>query len=185
MTRAPLPVVLIGPMAAGKSRVARCLAGRYGMAHADSDQVIEARHGAIARLFRERGEAEFRRLEAEVVAELLDDPRYAEGVISLGGGAPMSPLVQPLLEGRTVAYLDVDLATVRPRIRGGASRPLLQPDPETRWSQIMAERRETFERLATITLDARAPRSASQIAHDLHTALGATGRSEPRKDHTA
>ena len=97
----------------------------------------------------------------------------------------MSPLVQPLLEGRTVAYLDVDLATVRPRIRGGASRPLLQPDPETRWSQIMAERRETFERLATITLDARAPRSASQIAHDLHTALGAAARSEPGKDHTA
>ena len=97
----------------------------------------------------------------------------------------MSPLVQPLLEGRTVAYLDVDLATVRPRIRGGASRPLLQPDPETRWSQIMAERRETFERLATITLDARAPRSASQIAHDLHTALSAAARSEPGKDHTA
>lgn len=95
------------------------------------------------------------------------------------------PVDPQVLEGRTVAYLDVDLATVRPRIRGGASRPLLQPDPETRWSQIMAERRETFERLATITLDARAPRSASQIAHDLHTALGAAARSEPGKDHTA
>ncbi|MDO4919452.1 shikimate kinase [Kocuria sp.] len=180
---APLPVVLIGPMAAGKSRVAQHMASRYGLEHVDTDAVIASRHGPIPALFRTRGEAEFRRIEAEVVAELLDDPRNAHAVISLGGGAPMSPLVQPLLAGRTVAYVHVDLDTVRPRIRGNTTRPMLQPDPEARWSQIMAERRETFERLATITLDGRAPRTVAQLARDLYTALGepapAQGKDRP------
>lgn len=188
MRHAPLPVVLIGPMAAGKSHVARHMASHYGLRHVDTDRLIVSRHGPIPELFRARGEAEFRRVEAEVVAEALDDPQNRECVISLGGGAPMSPLVQPLLSGRMVAYLEVDLDTVRPRIRGNTTRPMLQPDPEVRWNQILDERRETFERLATIRLDGRAPRSVAQIAHDLYAALG-----EPQtsvltargKEHTA
>ena len=185
MTDASLPVVLIGPMAAGKSRVAQHMASRYGFDHVDTDRVIESRHGPIPELFATRGEAEFRRIEAETVAELLADPRNAHAVISLGGGAPMSPLVQPLLAGRTVAYVEVDLDTVRPRIRGNTTRPLLQPDPEARWSQIMAERRETFERLATITLDGSAPRTVAPIATELHTALGAPDTCSPGKDSKA
>ena len=185
MTDPSLPVVLIGPMAAGKSRVAQHMASRYGFDHVDTDRVIESRHGPIPELFRTRGEAEFRRIEAQTVAELLADPRNAHAVISLGGGAPMSPLVQPLLEGRTVAYVDVDLETVRPRIRGNITRPLLQPDPEARWTQIMAERRETFERLATITLDGRAPRTVRQMARELYDALGAPAVPVHRKDRTA
>ena len=185
MTTHPLPVVLIGPMAAGKSRVAQRMASRYGLPHVDTDGVIESRHGPIPEIFRTEGEDGFRRIEAEVVAELLADPRHARSVISLGGGAPMSPLVQPLLEGRTVAYVDVDLDTVRPRIRGNTTRPLLQPDPEARWAQIMAERRETFERLATITLDGRAPRTVAQMARELYDALGAPAAPAHGKDRTA
>ena len=37
MSGAPLPVVLIGPMAAGKSRLARHMASRYGLDHVDTD----------------------------------------------------------------------------------------------------------------------------------------------------
>ena len=185
MTEAPLPVVLIGPMAAGKSRVAQHMASRYGFDHVDTDQVIEFRYGPIPELFRTRGEAEFRRIEAQVVAEQLADPRNAHAVLSLGGGAPMSPLVQPLLAGRTVAYLHVDLDTVRPRILGSTTRPLLQPDPETRWVQIMTERRATFERLATITVDGRAPRTVRQMARELYDALGAPAVPAHRKDRTA
>ncbi|WP_058954731.1 shikimate kinase [Kocuria rhizophila] len=185
MSGAELPVLLIGPMAAGKSRVAQYMSTHHGLRHVDTDRVIESRHGPIPALFRARGEAEFRRIEAEVVAELLDDPRNERCVISLGGGAPMSPLVQPLIEGRTVAYLEVDLDTVRPRIRGNTTRPMLQPDPEARWTRIMAERRGTFERLATITLDGRAPRTVAQIAHQLHAALDAPGQPATEEDRTA
>ncbi|KHE74919.1 shikimate kinase [Kocuria marina] len=185
MTGPALPVVLIGPMAAGKSHVAHHLAQHYGLPHVDTDRVIESRYGPIPRLFRARGEAEFRRIEAEIVAELLDDPDTAGCVISLGGGAPMSPLVQPLLAGRTVAYLEVDLDTVRPRIKGNTTRPMLQPDPEARWSQIMAERRETFERLATIRLDGAAPRTVAQIARELYLALGEPIAQPRGKEHTA
>ena len=97
----------------------------------------------------------------------------------------MSPLVQPLLAGRTVAYLEVDLDTVRPRIKGNTTRPMLQPDPEARWSQIMAERRETFERLATIRLDGAAPRTVAQIARELYLALGEPIAQPRGKEHTA
>ncbi|MBX7557735.1 iron-containing alcohol dehydrogenase, partial [Streptomyces sp. tea 10] len=74
-------------MAAGKSHVAQHLAEHYGLPHVDTDRVIESRYGPIPRLFRARGEAEFRRIEAQVVAELLDDPDTAGCVISVGGGA--------------------------------------------------------------------------------------------------
>ena len=45
------PVVLIGPMATGKSVVGKALAKRHKLKFVDSDQVIVARHGAIADIF--------------------------------------------------------------------------------------------------------------------------------------
>lgn len=179
MNRWPTPVVLIGPMAAGKSHLGRYMASRYGLDFVDADQVIVARHGPIPELFARHGETRFREIEAEVVAELLADPRYRRGVIVLGGGAPMSGPVQRLLTGHTVAYLEVDLATVRPRITGNTTRPLLQPNPVRRWQAILDQRRATYERLARIRLDGTGRRGIRKIARELYDALDL-----PRRDHT-
>ena len=67
----------------------RRLAQRLDVPFADSDQVIEQRIGCSIREFFEReGEARFRDLEAQVIAEL---GRAAAGVVATGGGAVLRP----------------------------------------------------------------------------------------------
>jgi shikimate kinase len=75
-------VVLTGFMGTGKTTVGRLLAERLGYGFVDTDALIVARHGPIAEIFAGRGEGEFRRLEAEVAAELADRTGL---VIATGG----------------------------------------------------------------------------------------------------
>ena len=87
--------ILIGPPGAGKSTVARALSKRLNVLFADTDQLIEERAGKkITEIFIEDGEARFRELEEEIVAEQLSS---AEGILALGGGAVMSARTQVLL----------------------------------------------------------------------------------------
>jgi shikimate kinase len=79
-------LILTGFMASGKSAVGRALAARLSRRFVDSDHEIVARAGKpIARIFAEDGEAAFRRLEREVIANLARAPEPA--VIATGGGA--------------------------------------------------------------------------------------------------
>lgn len=85
ISHSPARIVLVGFMGAGKSTIGPLLAERLGWRFADSDHRIEEKTEArIAELFSSLGEPEFRRLEAEVVAELH---RETELVLALGGGA--------------------------------------------------------------------------------------------------
>lgn len=163
-------------MAAGKSHLGHHFAKRYGLDFVDADHVIEAQHGPIPALFTAHGQQHFRDIEAGVVADLLSDDRYRNAVISLGGGAPMTPAVQDALTGHTVIYLEVDEATVRPRITGNKTRSMLQPDPERRWREILHERRATYERLATIRLDGTGHRRIGALVQQLNKALKDLGR---------
>lgn len=178
------PVVLIGPMAAGKSFLALHLSKFFGYDFVDADQVIVQRHGVIADIFAAHGEKYFRDLEADVIAEVLEDPDHANAIFSVGGGAPMTARVRTILDGEVVAYLEVDAATVLPRIRGNRTRPMLQPDPEKRWTELLEARRDTYERLATIRVDGTGARQVADIAQDLHNDIqrAAGAAATARKD---
>lgn len=51
----PLTLVLVGPMAAGKTSVGRRVARRLGVAFIDTDKRIVAAHGPIPAIFEEHG----------------------------------------------------------------------------------------------------------------------------------
>lgn len=161
------PVVLIGPMAAGKSFLALHMSKFYGYDFVDADQVIVSRYGVIPGIFAEHGEKYFRDLEADTVAEILRDPDHADAIFSVGGGAPMIPSVRELLRHELVAYLEVDVATVLPRISGNRTRPMLQPDPARRWQELLESRRACYEELADITLDGTRDRPVAELGADL------------------
>jgi shikimate kinase len=163
-------VVLIGPMAVGKSAVGRLVAQQSGSDFVDSDRVIVERYGRISDIFATSGEQEFRRLEAGVVREALE---REDVVVSLGGGAVLHPDTQALLRQAEVVFLDTDLASVRPRITGDTGRPLLADRPEDRWQQLYDERRPVYEALATIVLDTRG-RSVRACATAVLAALAET-----------
>ena len=59
---------LVGFMGCGKTTIGRLAAARLGWSFADLDDDIEAAEGAtISEIFAKRGEAEFRRIEAEAL----------------------------------------------------------------------------------------------------------------------
>ncbi|MBN6189719.1 MULTISPECIES: shikimate kinase [Microbacterium] len=145
----PLSVVLVGPMASGKTSVGRRVARRLGVGFIDTDKRIVAAHGPIPALFAEHGEAHFRDLERAAVAQALSEG----GVISLGGGAVTDADTRHLLHGHPVVFLTVSEDAVADRLRGG-TRPLLAgDDPVERWKRIFAERREWYEEVASISFD--------------------------------
>lgn len=163
-------VVLIGPPGAGKSTIGRRLGRALDLTWHDTDRAIEESAGqSIADLFVDHGEAHFRDLErAEVLRSLGQEP----GVVSVGGGAPMDPEVQAALAGRTVVFLDVGIADAARRIGFDASRPLLTVNPRASWTRMMNERRPTYQRLATLTVDT-AGRKPAAVVEEIVGLLGA------------
>jgi len=116
-------------MGAGKSTIGPMLAGRLGWRFADSDHRLEEKTGArIVDLFSALGEPEFRRMEAEVVAELHTDE---ELVLALGGGAMESEATRSMIAGSRdtfVVFLKAPLEILIARCErqpGAAVRPVL------------------------------------------------------------
>ena len=175
------PIVLIGPMAAGKTYIGTHLARFYGYEFLDADQLIVERYGEVSEIFEIFGEAYFRELERKTIEEVLTSPVYRNTVFSLGGGAPMTDSVAELLKDECVVYILVDADTVTPRITGNKTRPLLQPNPVERWTEIFERRRSRYEELAHFTLDARGGRSITEMTAEIQAYVTATRASRAQR----
>jgi shikimate kinase len=148
-------ILLVGMMGAGKSTVGLLLADRLGWAYADSDADVVARSGmAVPELFARRGEAAFRAMESEVLAQALasDEP----SVVSVAGGAVLDPENRRLIrEGGTVVWLRARPETLAARVGDGDGRPLLAGDDGTAAvvRRLEAERRPWYEEVADTVID--------------------------------
>lgn len=174
------PIVMVGPMAVGKSVIGAELARTLGLDFFDTDQRIVARHGAIPRIFAARGEHHFRQLEARAVADVLDSAKPKVVVLSLGGGAVLDTGTQQLLARATVVFLRATVDTVKERIVRNTGRPLLSADPVAAWSRLAAARGPVYARLADVTIDV-GKSSVPELVAQLITLLAA----ESRKENTA
>jgi len=162
-------VVLVGPPGSGKSTVGAALAGLLGLPLHDTDAAVEVAQGrTISDIFIEDGEPVFRALErAEVARALAED----DGVLALGGGAPVDPGTEQLLVGQTVVFLDVGIADASKRVGFDQSRPLLAVNPRASWVRLMNERRPVYERVASFRVDT-AGRTPQDIAAEVAGLLG-------------
>jgi len=160
--------ILIGPMAAGKTSVGRALARLWHVPFVDLDHEVEARHGPIPEIFAAHGESGFREREADALAQLLG--RHG-GVLSLGGGAPLTPRSAASLAGHHVVLIEIDEHAAASRLRGGAGRPLLAgEDPVLRWRTITAARMPAYRALAVHTVDG-ASSTPDALARSIAAAL--------------
>jgi shikimate kinase len=144
----PPRVILIGPPGAGKSSVGKSLARLLNNQFVDTDYVIaEQENMSISEIFVDKGEPYFREKELEV---LLNQINTHTGVLSLGGGAPLSELAQSAIKscGAPVVFLDVTLAGAAPRVGFNRDRPLLLGNPRAQWQELMNVRRPIYESLA-------------------------------------
>lgn len=152
--------ILIGPPGAGKSTIGALLAARLDLPFDDTDAAIEQVEGRpIPDIFIDSGESYFREVERAVV---LRDLGTHEGVLSLGGGAPMDPEVQRALTDLRVIFLDVGIADAARRVGFDQSRPLLSVNPRASWVALMNARRATYENLAWRRVD-----TAGRTPHDV------------------
>ena len=141
--------VLLGFMGAGKSTIARNLAPDF----VDMDTLIEERLGMpIARFFSEKGEAAFRQIEEEVLADLLK----TDQVISTGGGIVISPRNRALLkQNLDNIYLKADFETLYQRISADKDnqRPLFLNNSKEDLAAIFDERQAWYEEVASQIVD--------------------------------
>ena len=138
------PVVLLGMMGAGKTSVGRALAKILAVPFFDADKEIEAAAGrSVAAIFSEYGEAEFRRLERQVIARLLQGEA---GVLSLGGGAFMDAQTRACIKDAAFSvWLKVDHALLMERVLRHGGRPLLQDgNPQEKMARLLAEREPVY-----------------------------------------
>lgn len=159
MTSKRRNVVLTGFMGTGKTTTGRLLADRLGYEFVDTDAVIEARHGPIPHIFRDRGEGEFRRIEREVAAEIAQ----CDGLVISTGGRMMIDPDNAAALGATgeVFCLTASVDTILARVTADdamSERPLLATaDARGRIEQLLAERAAGYARFRQIDTEARPP----------------------------
>jgi len=142
-------VALVGFMGAGKTTIGREVARLTERPFVDLDEEIEARHGPIARIFDERGEAEFRRIEETLAAEAL--ARSEPAVLALGGGALTSERTREALRQRAfVVWIEVRLADAWRRT-SGSDRPLARDEESFR--RLYADRLGAYDGAADASAD--------------------------------
>ena len=141
--------VLLGFMGSGKTTIARKLDPDF----VDMDALLEGRMGMpIARFFEEKGEAAFRQLEEEVLADLLKTDK----VISTGGGIVISPRNRALLkQNPDNIYLKADFETLYQRISADKDnqRPLFLKNSKEDLAAIFDERQAWYEEVASQIVD--------------------------------
>ncbi len=120
-------VFLIGFSGSGKSTLGPPLARRLKRSFYDTDDLIEHHSGKnVDRSFAEDGEVVFRRLEENVISNLLTSGR-SKMVIALGGGAFANERNRRRIqENGVVVYLGCSTRELYRRLAGQGERPLLR-----------------------------------------------------------
>ena len=158
---------LCGMMGCGKTTVGKLLAKLTDKTFVDTDACIVEKYGVISEIFACHGEAYFRDLETETVAELVvrDDL-----VIATGGGLVLREKnVAMLKETGKLVYLRTTADTLVQRLERDTERPLLHGGEETlraRIERILGERAKIYEKSADFTVDTDG-KSAQEIADEI------------------
>jgi shikimate kinase len=148
-------VALVGLMGSGKTTVGRRAARLLGRPFVDADEAFIPRYGrTVAEVFATDGEDGFRRLEAELLGDLLD--ARTPLLIACGGGVVTTEGNRRRLRdpGVHVVWLRADPAFLASRVETKADRPLLAGgDARSVLERLHAERDAWYAEVADDVLE--------------------------------
>ena len=150
-------ISLVAMPGGGKSTVGRHLARGLALRFLDADAEVERRIGCPIRVFFEReGEARFRDIEEEAIAELTSQPGV---VLATGGGVVLREANRRALHERSTAvYLRSTPEELFRRLRHDTHRPLLQvADPLRKLRELYAERDPLYRATAHFVIETGRP----------------------------
>ncbi|MDG1410956.1 MAG: shikimate kinase [Acidimicrobiales bacterium] len=151
-------IVLTGFMGTGKSTVGRLLAIELGRDFVDTDNMIVSRHGPIAEIFADHGEAHFRSIERDLARELAAQVGL---VVATGGGMLLQDEVGEALAGHQLFCLTAPADVIVARVladSSGVVRPLLAgPDAEANAVQLLTERALRYRMFEQVDTDGLTP----------------------------
>lgn len=151
-----MPKILIGFMGAGKSTVGKLLDPNFY----DMDLLIVDRIGmSINEFFAKEGEEAFRKIETELLDELI---HIEDAVISPGGGIVLNPHNRELIKQNDCnIFLDVSFDVLYDRIGKdtGLQRPLYLNNTREEFKAIFDSREDMYREVATqiINVDDKTP----------------------------
>ena len=145
------PIVLVGVPGAGKTTVGKLLARAMNVDFFDSDQVIESRAGkSVSDIFTQDGEPAFRKIEHDVVCDLLQNDA---AVLALGGGSLGNDDTRTQVSKAKVVWLIAGLAQAVDRVGMNRNRPLLLGNVRGQLADLMTAREPLYKEVATIAVD--------------------------------
>lgn len=148
-------ILLVGMMGAGKTTVGQALARRLGYPYLDSDEQVQRQSGQTVReIFEARGEAAFRALEKQALAQAVTSPGPV--VVSVAGGAVLDPdNRRRMRQAGLVVWLRARLQTLARRVGEDLQghRPLLGEDPLAALTRLYQQRRPLYAQVADMVID--------------------------------
>lgn len=151
-------ITLIGYRGTGKSTVGRALGERLGWTAIDADEQIEMAAGrTIQEIFTQRGEAGFRLLERETMAELLSST--ANLVVAAGGGAVLNEQTRrEMQQAGLVIWLTASVETILSRLDADATTSERRPNltaggGRAEVEQLLAQREPLYRETANCSVD--------------------------------
>ncbi|MBD2609149.1 shikimate kinase [Scytonema hofmannii FACHB-248] len=164
---------LIGMMGAGKTTVGRELAKQLRYGFLDADNVIEeTTKQSINQLFALEGEAGFRQIESDVLAQICS---FTKLVISTGGGVILQQKNWSYLRHGLIVWLDVPVELLCTRLALDTTRPLLQDVDLKQKLRSLLEQRQSLYNQADLRIsvsDEETPtKTATRVLEAIPTVL--------------
>ena len=167
-----MQIVLVGYMGSGKTSIGKKLAKKLEIDFIDLDDYIEEREGStINKIFSEKGEIYFRKLENKLLKTLLNSKN--DFILAVGGGTPCyANNINLINEASIAVYLKASIQKLYDKLRlKKDKRPLIKDLEDHQLKEFIAKHlfeRTPFYEKAQIIINTDGKKK-KEVAHEIMT----------------